>query len=249
MSQPISMPWSAPMFSHPPHGWKGVRVMIFPFLPVEEEVARILPPGMEAAAGPGLITMLSYPQSAIHPFKEAVVMIPVRVGEVEGSYVPYIYVTTDEALIPGREIAGFPKKIADVVWERDGDRFHGSVTRWGKRILTLEGTIAGPMPPEMAAAQAVAARRPAINYKLIPGPAGEIEIEEITAVDLTIEQREVEMGSGSVSCEPSELDPLSRLVPASGGPLIAILSDNTIPAGRVLRRIERGAAAPARKSA
>lgn len=243
MSQPISMPWSAPMFPPPPHCWKGVRVMVFPFLPVEEELTRILPPGMEPAGGPGLITMLSYPQSdIIHPFKEAVVMVPVRVGEVEGNYVPYIYVTTDEALIPGREIAGFPKKLADVVWERDGDRFHGQVTRWGKRILTLDGTIAGPMPPEMAAAQAAATHRPAINYKIIPGPAGEIEVEEITAVELEIAQREVEVGSGRVACEASELDPLARLIPAAAGPLVAVLSDNTIPAGTVLRRIDRGAA-------
>jgi acetoacetate decarboxylase len=221
-----------------------VRVIVFPFLPAAGAVENILPPGMEPGDGPGLITMLSYPQTEIiHPFKELVVMVPVKVGDVEGNYVPYIYVTTDEALIPGREIAGFPKKIADVVWERDRDRFTGSATRWGKRILSLEGTIQGPMPPEIAAAQAGAARRPAINYKLIPGPAGEIEIEEITAVELDIVQREVEMGFGRVRCEASELDPLAALIPESEGPMVAIVSDNTIPAGRVLRRIDRTAPA------
>ncbi|MBI4515604.1 MAG: acetoacetate decarboxylase family protein [Deltaproteobacteria bacterium] len=240
MTQPISVPWSAPAFTPPPHHWPGVRVMVFPFEPKPGAVERILPPGMEPGTGPALITMLSYPQTPIiHPFKELVVMVPVRVGEVEGNYVPYIYVTTDEALIPGREIAGFPKKIADVVWERDGNHFHGSATRWGKRILSLEGSIAGPMPAEIAAAQAEGARRPAINYKLIPGPAGEIEIEEITAVQLELKQHSVEMGQGRVRCEFSELDPLAELVPDGDGPLLAILSDNTIPAGRVLRRIDR----------
>jgi len=248
MTQPISMPWSAPVFPPPPHHWPGVRLVVFPFLPAPGAVEQILPPGMEAGDGPGLITMLTYPQTPIiHPFNELVVMVPVRVGDVEGNYVPYIYVTTDEALIPGREIAGFPKKLADIVWERDGDRFRGSVTRWGTRILSLQGTIAGPMPAEMAAAQVEGARRPSINYKLIPGPAGEIEIEEITAVQLEIVQKRVEMGSGRVQCEFSELDPVSALVPDSDGPLIAIVSDNTIPAGRVLGRIERKA--PARSAA
>jgi acetoacetate decarboxylase len=240
MSQPISMPWSAPVFPPPPHHWPGVRLVVFPFLPKPGAVERILPPGMTPGDGPGLITMLTYPQTPIiHPFKELVVMVPVRVGNVEGNYVPYIYVTTDEALIPGREIAGFPKKIADVVWERDGDRFRGSATRWGKRILSLEGMITGPMPAEMAAAQSEGARRPSINYKLVPGPAGEIEIEEITAVQLEVVPHQVEMGSAQVRCEPSEWDPVSELVPDSEGPLIAMVSDNTIPAGRVLQRIER----------
>ncbi len=251
MDQPISMPWSAPSFTRPPHRWEGVRVIVFPFAPAPGAVAKILPPGMQAGDGPGLITMLTYPQTPIiHPFKELVVLVPVKVGSVEGNYVPYIYVTTDEALIPGREIAGFPKKIADIVWEREGNRFRGSATRWGKRILSLEGTIDGPMPAEIAAAQASAARRPTINYKLIPGPAGEIEVEEITAVDLGIVQRQAEMGSGRVRCEPSEFDPLADLIPEGEGPLVAILSDNTIPDGRVLQRIDRGAAArELRKSA
>lgn len=240
MTQPISMPWSSPAFTPPPHYWPGVRVTVFPFMPKPGGVEKILPPGMQAGDGPGLITMLSYPQTPIiHPFKELVVMVPVRVDSVAGNYVPYIYVTTDEALIPGREIAGFPKLLADIVWERDGDRFRGSATRWGKRILSLEGSITGPVPPEIAAAQAEGARRPVINYKLIPGPAGNIEIEEITATQLEIVQHSVEMGSGRVQCESSEWDPVSDLVPDSDGPLIAIVSDNTIPDGRVLKRIDR----------
>ncbi|MFN8546210.1 MAG: acetoacetate decarboxylase family protein [Candidatus Binatia bacterium] len=240
MTQPISMPWSAPALTPPPHHWPGVRLVVFPFAPKSGAVEKILPPGMEAADGPALITMLTYPQTPIiHPFRELVVMVPVRVGNVEGNYVPYIYVTTDEALIAGREIAGFPKKLADVVWERDGDRFRGSATRWGKRILSLEGTISGVMPAEMAAAQSEVTRRPSINYKLVPGPAGEIEIEEITATQLEVVPRQVEMGSGQVRCEASEWDPVSELVPDGEGPLIAIVSDNTIPAGRVLKRIDR----------
>ncbi len=239
MTLPISMPWSAPVFAKPPHAWQGVRVVVFPFAPRAEAMTRILPPGIEPAEGPGMITLLCYPPGATRPFNECVVMVPVRVGKVLGNYVPYIYVTTDEALIPGREIAGFPKKIADVRWERDGNRFAGSATRWGTKILELEGTIDAALPAELAAAQGDAARKPAINYKLIPGPAGEIEIEEITAVDLDVQTRSAEIGRGRLRCAFSADDPVSELVPESEGPMIVLLSDNTIPAGRVLQRVER----------
>jgi acetoacetate decarboxylase len=239
MTFPISMPWSAPAFSRPPHAWKGVGMAVFPFTPRPEALRKVLPPGIEPAEGQGMITMLCYPQSEIHPFNELVVLVPVRVGATRGNYVPYIYVTTDEALIAGREIAGFPKLIADVRWERDGGRFRGSATRWGQEILRLEGNIDAPLPPELAVAQGQASRAPTINYKLIPGPGGEIEVEEITAVDLELEPRAAEIGRGRVRCDPSAHDPLAELVPESEGPLIMLLSDNTIPPGRVLQRIER----------
>jgi acetoacetate decarboxylase len=186
-----------------------------------------------------MVTMLSYPPGATRPFHECVVLVPVRVGDVVGNYVPFIYVTTDEALIPGREIAGFPKRIADVRFEREGSRFVGSATRFGKTFLSLEGSIDAPLPTELAAAQSQASRAPTINYKLIPGPAGEIEVEEITAVDLEIETRGAEIGKGRLHCEASDDDPLAELIPDTEGPLVLLLSDNTIPAGRVLQRIER----------
>jgi acetoacetate decarboxylase len=240
MAQPISMPWSSPAFGELPHRWRGVRMAAFPFTPRPGAVAAILPPGMEPADGPGMITFLSYPQTEFqHPFEEALVMVPVRVDATLGNYVPYIYVTTDEALIPGREIAGFPKKLAEVAWGRDGDRVHGTVTRWGRKILAVDGRVQGPLPEAVAAAAGAGPDAPAFNYKLIPGPGGEIEIEEITKVRIELVPREQELGQPRVCCEPSELDPIAELVPEAEGPMVVMLSDNTIPAGEVLKQIKR----------
>ena len=61
------MPWSSPVFPKPPHAWNGVHVVVFPFVPRPDALRRILPPGIEAVDGPGMITMLSYPQTRDHP--------------------------------------------------------------------------------------------------------------------------------------------------------------------------------------
>ncbi len=237
MTQPISMPWASPLFGALPHRWQGVQVAIFPFTPNPGAVKHILPPGMEAADGPGMVTFLSYPETEFqHPFKEAVVMVPVQVDDICGNYIPYIYVTTDEALIPGREIAGFPKKLAAVEWERDGDRVVGSVTRWGKRILSFEGSVEGPLPALDGDAPETP---PALNYKIIPGPAGEIEVEEITKVQIELIPRKQEIGQAQLRSEASDHDPISDLVPDAEGVMIVMLSDNTIPAGEVVKRINR----------
>lgn len=72
MTQPISMPWSAPAFTKPPHRWQGVRIAAMPFTPQPGAVERILPPGMERADGPGMIALISYPRSEFHPYNELV---------------------------------------------------------------------------------------------------------------------------------------------------------------------------------
>jgi len=237
MTQPISMPWSAPAFTKPPHRWQGVRIAAMPFTPQPGAVERILPPGMERADGPGMITLISYPRSEFHPYNELVVLVPVRVDGRAGNYVPYIYVTTDEALIAGREIAGFPKKIAQIEWARDGGRIRGSVTRWGTTLLTLDGTVQGLLP--QAAGPSPSAGAPTFNYKLIPGPAGEIEVEEITLVQLDVAPHEQEIGQASLRCGRSDDDPVADLVPDIVGPMMVMTCDVTIPRGEVVKRITR----------
>ena len=241
MTQPISMPWSSPIFGELPHRWQGVRMAAFPVTLHDHEVKRILPLGMEPAEGHGMVTFLSYPQTEFqHPFNEAMVMVPVQVDGTVGTYIPYIYVNTDEALIPGREIAGFPKKLADVEWSRDGDRVVGSVTRWGKKILAFEGQVDGPLP--IMDGEEGIPETPSFNYKLIPGPAGEIEVEEITKVQVGLDTRDEEIGQAHLRSEPSEFDPISDLVPGIDTAMIVMMSNNTIPAGEVVKRIKREAA-------
>ena len=83
------------------------------------------------------------------------------------------------------------------------------------------------------------AGRPTINYKLIPDPAGGIEIEEITKTQLDVVPRELEIGQARLRLQPSEFDPIADVVPDTEGPMILITADVTIPPGEVLKRIER----------
>lgn len=240
MTQPISMPWSSPIFGELPHCWQGVKMAVFPVAVDGDAIERILPPGIELADGDGMVTFLSYPETDFqHPFNEAMVMLPVQVDGEVGTYIPYIYVNTDEALIPGREIAGFPKKLADVEWGRDGNSVSGSVTRWGKKILSFEGKVDGPLP-DMGDDGGLP-ETPSFNYKLIPGPAGEIEIEEITRVLVALEPRDEEIGAARLSSETSEHDPISDLICDVDTAMIVMQSDNTIPAGTVVKQIKREA--------
>ncbi len=49
--------------------------------------------------------------------------------------------TTEQAMIGGRETFGEPKKLADIVLERDGGTVRGSFTRMGTTFVEVAGEI------------------------------------------------------------------------------------------------------------
>jgi hypothetical protein len=78
------------------------------------------------------------------PYNEFDVMVPVtyemedNVPGLPGIYCIYLPVTTEEALIGGVEIYGYPKFLADISFEEVGDIRRCQVCSAGKEILTLE---------------------------------------------------------------------------------------------------------------
>ncbi len=99
--------------------------MIFAFCSADKAAVRgMLPPGARLLRGPmqGRAPLLialakfpnAYPESnpdARFGYVETTIFIPVRVGRGLGLYVPYIYPSTWEPILLGREIYGFPKRL------------------------------------------------------------------------------------------------------------------------------------------
>jgi len=55
--------------------------------------------------------------------------------------------TSEQAVVPGRETYGEPKKIASIDFTAEGDRVAARVTRMGIPYLEVEGTLAESLPP------------------------------------------------------------------------------------------------------
>ncbi|MFT5040869.1 MAG: acetoacetate decarboxylase, partial [Hyphomicrobiaceae bacterium] len=60
---------------------------------------------------------------------------------VEGIYLVTMPMTTEQAVVPGRETFGEPKKIAEIAFTREGDSVASSVSRMGMTYLSVEGTV------------------------------------------------------------------------------------------------------------
>lgn len=106
---------------------------------------RLLPPPMEYVSDlievfvyrcPKVLDV-SYAESPARSYIESGIAVQARVDGVLGGHVAYEYVTTDDAMAPGREIWGYPKKLADVTWvERDG-KILSQTTRQGQLLIDL----------------------------------------------------------------------------------------------------------------
>jgi acetoacetate decarboxylase len=60
---------------------------------------------------------------------------------VEGIYLLTMPMTTEQAVVPGRETYGEPKKIAEIDFQQEGDTVSSSVTRMGISYLKVSGRI------------------------------------------------------------------------------------------------------------
>jgi acetoacetate decarboxylase len=66
---------------------------------------------------------------------------------VEGNYLITMPMTTEQAVIPGRETYGEPKKIAQIDFQREADRVSASVSRMGISYLAAQGSLREALGP------------------------------------------------------------------------------------------------------
>ena len=66
---------------------------------------------------------------------------------VEGIWLITMPMTSEQAVIPGRETYGEPKKIASIDFRREDDRVHARVTRLGIPYLEVRGALREALGP------------------------------------------------------------------------------------------------------
>jgi acetoacetate decarboxylase len=67
---------------------------------------------------------------------------------VEGLYLLTMPMTTEGAVVGGRETYGEPKKIADITFERNGDSVEAKVARQGITYLEIRASIGNELGPK-----------------------------------------------------------------------------------------------------
>ncbi len=131
--------------------WTRAR-MVFADVPVDADAVRSwLPPPLRLARpARATVFIADYPETTFGSvYREAAILLHVRLLGVPMVFCPWMVVDDDRALILGRELLGYPKKLAAIELVEAGDRCTGTVTRRGVEVMRIEGVIgaAEPAPP------------------------------------------------------------------------------------------------------
>jgi acetoacetate decarboxylase len=122
--------------------WDNAR-FILAEVPVDRARAgRILPAMLRLADPPrATIFIADYPKTSFTvPYHEAALLLHVRHPFGRGLHCPWMIVDDDTAMIYGRELLGYPKKMGSFEYKEEGDKVSGSAIRRGVKVLAMEGT-------------------------------------------------------------------------------------------------------------
>jgi acetoacetate decarboxylase len=208
----FSMPADAPLYPRPPYDYKDASLMIFDYVTDGPSAARLLPAEAELAdpATAGLV-FASYPSSTLGAYREVVVFVDVLYQGRNVKYAAYLYVTTDVAMAAGREMGGFPKKIATIDFQGDKDHpYQAALERpAGLQLASGNLTLARQLEDNVSMT---------LNYltlRLIPSPTKDAppSLAELIETDWVVSNGVVWEGSGSCQITgASTTDPL-QVVP------------------------------------
>ncbi|MEZ5372611.1 MAG: acetoacetate decarboxylase family protein [Microthrixaceae bacterium] len=209
------------------------------FLTDPEVVAAVLPPPLEPPDEPTVKVSISRVDLGGDrpPFGAGTFAVAARHGDTEGFYPLLMPMTSEQAVIGGRETFGEPKKIADIVLETGGDDLQGQtvrgeVSRMGVGIIELSGSLGDELAPPPAG------RRLDYYLKFLRDPGGggfdgdpwlvyctrETETRSHRAADVTLTLRE------------SRFDPVAD-IPILGDVTATLSERRSTQEGRLVERV------------
>jgi len=115
-------------------------------------VAAVIPKPLEATKRPEVHAHISEITMHITPdfdmkIGSAIFGVNATYDGKPGIYLLTMPMTAEAAVVGGRETYGEPKKIAEIEFEKEGDRVRGRVTRMGATYLELCGRVGAPRGP------------------------------------------------------------------------------------------------------
>jgi acetoacetate decarboxylase len=133
-----------------------------------EAIAAVLPPPLSPPAEPLVrLTIATVDVGRGYPiFGAGTFAVHARHEDVDGDYALVMPMTTEQAVIGGRETFGEPKKLAEIALERNGDDVRGHFTRMGTTFVEVTGRITGEVEPSPDRT------RTSFYFKFLPSPTG-----------------------------------------------------------------------------
>ena len=131
--------------------WDNARFVLVDVPLDYHEVKRILPWGMKPSDPPmATLFIVDYPKVSfpIVPYHEAAMLIHVSTPLGAGLHCCWMIVDDDTALILGREMLGYPKKMGDFEFDEKDGNIQASVSRRGFKVMDIKAKRGLPQVPK-----------------------------------------------------------------------------------------------------
>lgn len=218
-------------------------------------VKRLLPPPLKPARKPlATAFVANYPRTNFGvSYLESALLLRAEFNGEEGNYCLSMPVTNDIAMAAGREIFGYPKKIANIQFNRRGKVAEGLAERHGVRFFEVRAELTGKFNVDEAQGIfgevfGTGGSRVAVsyNFKHFPSPEGMGFDYHPRLVREEVEFRpnSTEAGKAEILLQPSDYEPwveveIVRLLGA-----IYTIGNNSMRRGKVVAEVDPMAFAP-----
>lgn len=202
-------------------------------------VAAVLPPPLKPTARPLVRANISRVDLVATPSAAGSVAVAAAHGDQEGWYPLVMPMTHERALVGGREVFGEPKKLGEVLVERDGLVVRASLARHGIAFVEVRGAVSGPLPTPGPT------EKTDFYFKFLPGVDGTgFDADPVLVHCVRNEKvRKLERITGDVVLRESMYDPVADL-PVRRIVEITLGEKTTDQKGRVAERVSAQALLP-----
>ena len=214
-----------------------------------EIVAKLLPPPLKPTSQPvAMAFVANYPSTNFDvTYKESALFLRAVHNNEEGGYCLAMPVTNDIAMAAGREIFGFPKKMADIHFKRDGDSVEGWTERRGIRFMEVRAKLTGKFNDAaaqeivMAMGNGAAGSMKAIsyNFKYFPAPEGNAfdYNPRLVRQETILRPKEMFLGHAEIILQHSNYDPWAEIEVVRPLGAFYSIGDNSMLGGKTVAEV------------
>ncbi len=211
-----------------------------------EIIARLLPAPLKPAAEPIVRAFVaSYPRTNFDVvYKESALFVRAAYDGEEGNYCLAMPVTNDMAMVGGREVYGFPKKIANIDLTRQGETVSGWTERRGVRFMEIRARMTGRLNDAQAQEKLMSMstgndgsiRAISYNFKYFPAPQGGAfdYNPRLVRQETILKPKQVLLGEAEIILQPSDYDPWAEVEVVKMLGALYTVGDNSMLGGKVV---------------
>ena len=218
--------------------FKDAEMLGVMFNTTPEKIKELLPAPLEPTpSSSGLIFVAQYKDTNLGKgYREAALFLKCQYKGEEGTYCLSMPITDETRMVNGRDVFGYPKKMATIHLEKSGNEAQAWVERNGVRLLEVKARFSSQLP-------ALPPTGPNFLFKampkidLTPGFDGPVFLAR---QETTINLKKLELGMAQVKLKSSDSDSWAEVEIANPDTLMAfyMISDNSMLPGKILTEVD-----------